>query len=258
LRTGTSESFFFGSERALFGCYQAASRGTRGAALLCPPLGHEYLSSHRAFRQLAVRLARAGFASLRFDYSGTGDSAGDPRDDSLLRWLEDVRRAERSLEERARATTHLVGLRLGATFALMRAAAGGPTRDLVLWDPVVRGEDYIAELRTLQDELVESTGRPAENELREALGFPLPRGLVESLSRIDVGAIDRKPAERILLVDTRQSSVVSELAQRLAGLGVSVRHEQSDAAPIWSEEADQVVVPNETLARIVRFMKADA
>ena len=42
--------FFFGSaERQLFGAYHAshASVAERGAAVLCPPWGPEYIASHR-------------------------------------------------------------------------------------------------------------------------------------------------------------------------------------------------------------------
>src|SRR5258707_567166 len=44
--------------------------------VLCPPLGHEHLHSQRSLRHLADALAGAGFLVLRFDYRGTGDSAG--------------------------------------------------------------------------------------------------------------------------------------------------------------------------------------
>ena len=53
------------------------------AVLLCYPFGDEYIRSHRAFRHLAFLLARKGVVSMRFDYSGTGDSSGASSEFSL-------------------------------------------------------------------------------------------------------------------------------------------------------------------------------
>src|SRR5690349_12729915 len=69
---------FFGSrERPLFAWHHRASSGRRDAVIvLCPPLGYEYMSAYRTWRLLAERLAALGFDVLRFDYDGTGNSAG--------------------------------------------------------------------------------------------------------------------------------------------------------------------------------------
>ena len=41
---------------------------------------YEYMRTHKAVRQLTMMLAKAGYHLLRFDYFGTGDSAGDGED----------------------------------------------------------------------------------------------------------------------------------------------------------------------------------
>src|SRR3954452_18804827 len=46
----------------------------RSGIVLCAPLGHEALWLHQTIRSLSDRLAAHGFAVLRFDYAGTGDS----------------------------------------------------------------------------------------------------------------------------------------------------------------------------------------
>ena len=48
--------------------------------LIVPPVGYEYWSSYRTLRTLAERLAENGCLALRFDFDGTGDSAGDQWD----------------------------------------------------------------------------------------------------------------------------------------------------------------------------------
>ena len=87
------QPFYFGSaERSLFGLY-TPSRGRSHrdlGALLCYPMGAEYMRAHRAFRQLGTLLNRQGFHVLRFDYFGTGDSAGEGTEATVEQWLEDV------------------------------------------------------------------------------------------------------------------------------------------------------------------------
>ena len=62
--------------------------------VICPPLGHEQIHSHRSLRHLADALAHAGFAVLRFDYHGTGDSAGMLEEaDRHATWLANIRSA---------------------------------------------------------------------------------------------------------------------------------------------------------------------
>ncbi len=140
---------YFGASAApLFGVYHpplARSAAPR-CVLLCPPVGQEYIRAHRAFRQLGIALARAGHHVLRFDYSGTGDSAGDGTGVSLEQWEGDVCTAAEEIRDTSgveRLT--LVGLRLGATMAL-RASRPVAADDLVLWDPVTDGGSYLEEL----------------------------------------------------------------------------------------------------------------
>src|SRR5215467_5624104 len=96
--------FYFGGEgRKLYGCFHGPTQkgAPRCAVLICQPLGHEYVNSHRALRQLAVRLADAGIPVLRFDYFGCGDSSGEAEQGSITRWLEDVSTAVAELRTRS-------------------------------------------------------------------------------------------------------------------------------------------------------------
>src|ERR1700722_5596148 len=134
--------FFFGtSERRIFGVYEPAASGTSGkrAAVFCYPWGSEYIYAHRTIRQLAVRLSTAGFHTLRFDFFGTGDSAGDLTDADLAGWETDVESAMEEIRDiSGMAQITLIGLRLGATIAASVAARLSRKVDsLVLWDPIV-------------------------------------------------------------------------------------------------------------------------
>ncbi|MEH2544066.1 pimeloyl-ACP methyl ester carboxylesterase [Bradyrhizobium sp. AZCC 2262] len=143
--------FFFGSrQRRLFGIYEpAAGRGGGArAALLCNSWGKEYFNGHRAMRLLAKRLCATGFDTLRFDYFGAGDSGGEASEADLDGWRHDIVSAARELKHMSAAPrVVLVGLRLGATLVAETAPRLHEDIDgVILWDPIVRGLDYVEEL----------------------------------------------------------------------------------------------------------------
>lgn len=144
------------ANRRLFGLYHPAEdgRSDKGAVLICPPFGQEALRSHRFFKVLADRLARAGFSVLRFDYYGTGDSPGDDADGDFDGWTRDIAAAHEELRRLSSAGTpgtpgvSWLGVRLGGTLALLAAQQTRPVLErLVLWEPVVDGRRYAQLLR---------------------------------------------------------------------------------------------------------------
>jgi pimeloyl-ACP methyl ester carboxylesterase len=236
--------FYFGTaERRLFGIYEAARRlPVRGAVVLCHPWGSEYIHAHRSMRQLSKTLMIAGFHTLRFDYSGTGDSAGEMTAASLHDWETDIQLAVDELRETTNAASIvLIGLRLGATLAAhVAAAAVTPTKSLVLWDPVLCGENYVNELlRGYQagwGEREMPRGRPASfgggHEIR---GFPLTERMALELRTVDLAALAPALPARTLVV-------ISQATQCQAGLSALELRDQSSSAvefiesqPAWIE-----------------------
>lgn len=142
--------FFFGkSENPLYGVYQAPQIDTpkTKAILLCSPFGQEYMRSHRAYRQLALLLSKKGHHVLRFDYRGCGDSSGEIEEVSVADWMEDINTAIDELKEMADLDqVILVGLRLGALLAGEISSQRDDIESLVIWDPILSGADYEAEL----------------------------------------------------------------------------------------------------------------
>ena len=76
-----AEAFYItaGGRQICCAFYPAAANGAAPArsCLLAQPIGHDYIKSHRAHRQIALRLSRRGVNVLRFDFTGCGDSEGD-------------------------------------------------------------------------------------------------------------------------------------------------------------------------------------
>jgi len=190
--------YFGPADAPLFGAFHAPEAAARSiGVLLCQPLGHEYIRAHRTFNQLAASLARAGFPVLRFDYFGTGDSSGADEQASVARWTADVHTAIDELKDTASVErVAVLGLRLGATIALAAAETRADIARLVLWDPVIDGRAYLAELERLQRQWLKSrpgsrwfTFRPGVEEI---FGFPMPGPLRREIESLALSAAPRR------------------------------------------------------------------
>ena len=223
-----SRPCFLGSTgRYLFAWHHVAREDVRrgAAVVLCPPLGFEYVCVYRSWRILAQELAALGFDVLRFDYDGTGDSAGDPEESGRLdAWLLSIERAIAEAQSIA-GTGHvaLVGLRLGATLAIEAAAARGGVSRLVLWSPFRSGRAYVREIDAFA-RLCPEPGVPPpgdEDDIQSA-GHVVTRETADALERLDLDAVLRSPAPEVLLVDRDDRPGDSLLGARLELLGSHV------------------------------------
>ncbi|MEB3328413.1 MAG: alpha/beta hydrolase family protein [Candidatus Sericytochromatia bacterium] len=100
--------------------------------------GHR-VEARRLFVEGARRLEAAGFASLRIDFRGCGESDGDFLDTTITSMVADAREALASLRAHPAVDPQAVtvlGFSLGATIACHLADDPG-LAGLVLWSPVV-------------------------------------------------------------------------------------------------------------------------
>jgi uncharacterized protein len=255
--------FYFGDQSApLYGCYHAPMAPNRGVAVvLCYPLGDEAIRVHRAYKQLALRLSRAGFPTLRFDYFGTGDSAGEDSEATLGRWREDI---EVAIEEiRTRAETRvvvLVGLRLGASLAMEIASQRQGIRGLVLWEPVVAGGDYLQGLAEIhQDRLNYFLTKPLlksrlANHAVERLGFVLSSKMqleTNALNLLDVYVPD--PGQQVLLVERIPNELSTRFVKLLQAQSLQVTYQCVEDPPVWREDVDKALIPSQTFKTILSW-----
>ena len=161
----TRARWFGPEERPLLGWVSAAPEARASGVLVAPPVGYPYVTSHRALRQLAEGLAADGHVVLRFDYDGTGDSAGDARDaDRVAAWRASLHAAAAELRSLGCARLTIVGVRLGGTFALLDGVELGADA-VVAWLPVTSGRRYAKELRLMSTELPDDTARAVAGEV---------------------------------------------------------------------------------------------
>jgi uncharacterized protein len=200
---------YFGTgQRRLFGALdpaQGRSSPTQ-AAVICYPWGPEYIFSHRSLRYLSGQLASRGFDVLRFDYYGSGDSAGDESEARLSGWRDDIAAAVEELKEVSDAkAVVLIGLRLGASLAAQVAAnLGKDVAALVLWDPAVSGPEHLEALEVEWTRMAHrhSTYLGSESERRRGAryGLPISDQLAKEVSAVDlVGIADKMPSRTLCL-----------------------------------------------------------
>ena len=183
--------FFGDSKRKLYGVYDAPRGAQRRshAVLLCYPGVQEYGTSLWGFRRLSAMLAQAGHHVLRFDYFGTGDSAGRSEEGSVSAWVEDIQQAAAELKDISGARQlSILGKRLGGALAIKACEAGLDAKRLVLWDPVVHGSAYVSELEmwdTRRNLLLLHAERRGGGR-SELLGYPFPATLRRELESLSV------------------------------------------------------------------------
>jgi pimeloyl-ACP methyl ester carboxylesterase len=245
------------------GIYHAprASVATDSAVVLCPPIGQEYMRTHRPFRQLALALADSGLHVLRFDYHGTGDSAGRTGDGSLETWIDDIPLAAAELADISGATRlTLVGLRTGALLAAAACMRSVPAAErLVLWDPVVAGRDYLAEQLSMHAALARTMRPVPPVPSDEILGYPYPGPLRWALSALDLVALAGSlPTARVDLLASEPRPEYKRLRAALGSAGKAGEFIEGSEPGAWDNlpEAFNVMIASRTVQVLARLVAA--
>jgi alpha-beta hydrolase superfamily lysophospholipase len=213
----TATPLWFGpDERPLFGWLHLPDDGrARAAVVLCPPLGIEAICSYFSYRTLAEELAKRGIAAFRFDYDGTGDSAGSQEDtDRVAAWQDSVRRAVDLVSGLALGPIALLGMRMGALMAAAEAERRGGVDALVLWDPCLSGSSFLREQRAFL-KLSLGGAEPPDGSV-EAPGMAFDRATVDKLSGLDLLKTNGRLAARCLVLEHPDRPRSRRLVARLA------------------------------------------
>lgn len=121
----------------------------QGVLLYLHPFAEEMNKSRRMIAHAARTYAARGMAVLCIDLKGCGDSAGDFADASWNDWLQDAEAAIAWLRERYSSPVGVWGLRVGALLAA-ELAERERLPFLLLWQPVVSGEQFLTQFLRLK------------------------------------------------------------------------------------------------------------
>lgn len=181
----------------LYAALHAASGAPETGVVLVPPLLHEMPRSRRFVTEVASELASLGLPTLRFDFHGTGDSAGSGEGLDLASMHRDLDLATTALRERTRIRRLVLIAWRGGALALRGWLERGGSADLILlWEPIVDGGAWIRELvegdareRALRPPPRAGVARATDPSDGQLMGFPAPSRLRTDLekTRLDDG-----------------------------------------------------------------------
>ena len=259
-------SRYFGDpDDQLFATYHPpdADKGRDRAVLLCYPGQQEYRHAHWSFRKLAMQLASQGFHAMRFDYAGTGDSAGDPPPNALARWTADIGTAANELRELSGLRKiAIVAFRLGAVLAVRASANGLVMSDLVLWEPVVEGSAYLRQLEEAQNQFVHELRYPVDmfRSPDELLGFHLPQEVRTALGGVDLTTGPFGKPGRVLVIDAEARPESDRLVAALTAQHVPAVHQRIDDTGMTAvyETQAETLLAHKILDAIVTFLATPA
>ncbi len=274
--------YFGDSASPLFGALTPphAGRDRGHGVVICPPIAQEHVRSHWALRQVAAALGRAGFAALRFDWFGVGDSAGRVEEASVARWVEDVRRAAEELRDTAGVRkVSLCGLRLGATLAALAAPRVKP-RALIAWEPITRGDVYLRDLRALHagvltderrfwhrwpEHVRQAAGRvvpalvdPPPSRSDELVGFSFPAALAAEIGALQPPLWRDATAARIVVVGPGGDRATGDIAGSVEPAGRTVEVHGCDVRGRWDDptQIEELLPPGDAPRVIAEALEA--
>lgn len=258
---GPAAPVYFGPEgRKLFGWFHApAGPPTGPVVVICPPLGFSMIMSHRGLRHLAESAAQAGLPTLRFDYHGTGDSAGSDHEPGRVdAWIASVGHA---IDEARRLTgaqdVVLIGVRIGSLLASYAAAARSDVAGLVAWAPVASGRAQVREFHAVGQLM--SGYEPTPGDIPEgavvAAGFLFTKESIERLGELDIARLPRAPAPRVLVVPRDDLPDDDKLASALEGLGAEVTRAPLRGFAGMMRDAHATEVPEEAIRGILEWLQ---
>jgi len=255
----TAEPMWFDSGgRPMFGWWHVPDgHRARGGVVLCLPLAMEGTAARPTFRLLASRLEAAGFVVLRFDYDGTGDSAGSPDDPGRVpAWIDSVRSAIRVVRSSRVPRVTVVGMRMGATLAAATIGSEDSAAlpdGLVLWDPCTSGRSFLRQQRLMRATI--EVAHTEEEGVVEGPGIVFGPEAAAAMSALSVDGIETTLARKVLVLTRaghrRDHALVTRLSMpHVEWAEVAGQEDLVDVEPHFAK------VPEAALRTIVSWLSA--
>ncbi len=221
--------------------------------VICNPLGHEYIHTHRTVLHLADQLAHDRFPTIRFDYAGTGDSTGnDFNPDRLGAWQRSIKTVISHAKTMSGCSKIcLIGIRMGALLAAL-VASESDVSCLVLFNPCVDGRHYVKEMKALALMADHRSSHPDHHI--ESAGFVFSAetlGQIEKLNLLNIGLANKTS---VLLIDRDDAPQSVRLLEVWAKSGIDIDYCVASGYLEMFAEPHKTVVPEHTLQMISEWL----
>jgi len=159
------------------------------AVLMCSSIAHEYMKVHSLYQSIAMNLSKQGYCVMRFDYTGFGNSSGEPGTANIDNWRNDIIQAAARLRKTSKKTKlTMVVCRLG--LPLLLSAFDCKTTRIVALDPVYNGRAYTDHLAKLHQFALVNTDRYRHAQTKshpfERFGYLYSENLLSEISSLQV------------------------------------------------------------------------
>jgi len=226
--------------------------------VVCNPFGFEEVCAHASLRRLAIAAAAAGIPTLRFDYAGCGNSAGDEFQAGMLgRWQRSVHEAVEGLKSACGVeAVCLLGVRLGALLATLAARQRIDVVGLVAIAPVTSGRAYLRELTVLAQTGARQPIEAPTGGLLESAGFFMTSETRDALAQIDLVSLDSAPASHVLIVQRDDLPGTTPRPAVLEHLGVDVIVATWPGYARMMDDPQRAQVPGVIVAGVIQQLLA--
>lgn len=225
------------------------------AIVLCPPMGHEYIHTHRSYRYLAETLAQQGITVLRLDVYGVGDSAGTLLDaDLFTHWQANIVAAVHYLAGLTSIQqVGLFGIRMGASLAMLTADTAH-ANFVVVWNPVLNGKRYVRELKAVSR--MGETDSVAATDFYEAGGFPISLDLEAALKTLAPDNFGIASAKHMAVLVATENDAQIEVITPMLGAECHLTCLLAQGYTEMMAEPQFTLVPEASIAQVVEWVTA--
>lgn len=167
--------------------HKTTKNSTKGV-IFCQSLGHEYIRAHKVICSLANDFSKLGYHSIRFDYFGTGDSTGLNEEINLKSCIDSFSEVLKEfISNYYLNEIIIIGNRFGSLIPLLTDLDkfNDIISNLILWDPLLNGQDYLNEIRNAH---IERLGK--QKSINELIGFKYSTDFINEIRDIEINSLD--------------------------------------------------------------------
>jgi hypothetical protein len=234
--------------------------------LVCSSILGEFVANYHRERMLARSLASEGIGTVRFHYSGEGNSQGDREGMTFETLVDDAGVAAEFTKSLGFTRLGLVGTRMGSLIAAATAASMAATVPLALWEPLDDPLRFITDgLRAKRiSQLAQEGGGGSvpwmqeleQNGRLDLLGYDVYPSLVASFRGLDLLTALSFTQRPLFIARFRQSSSPKDrLVQELTERGFTVQTGHYGLTEAWWFDHENQGETGEVVVGTVNWLK---